>query len=86
MNLWVEEVRRYPVERSTEPVKLTIQPLPTVDQPEDYTGAVGKYTMDVLAKPTKVKIGDPITLSINIKWRGKYSDNRRTITRSRWHG
>ncbi|MHC4268603.1 MAG: BatD family protein [Planctomycetota bacterium] len=62
--------RRYPVERSTEPVKLIIKPLPVVDKPEDFTGAVGKYTMDVLAKPTKVKVGDPITLSINIRGEG----------------
>ncbi|MGR3292650.1 MAG: BatD family protein [Candidatus Scalindua sp.] len=62
--------RRYPVERSTEPVKLIIKPLPTVDKPEDFTGAVGKYTMDVLAKPTKVMVGDPITLTINIRGEG----------------
>jgi hypothetical protein len=62
--------RRYPVERSTEPVKLIIKPLPTVDKPEAFTGAVGKYTMDVLAKPTKVKVGDPITLTINIRGEG----------------
>jgi hypothetical protein len=62
--------RRYPVERSTEPVKLIIKPLPTVDKPEGFTGAVGKYTMDVLAKPTKVMVGDPITLTINIRGEG----------------
>ncbi len=62
--------RRYPVERSTEPVKLIIKPLPAVDKPENFTGAVGKYTMDVLAKPTKVKVGDPITLTINIRGEG----------------
>ena len=62
--------RRYPVERSTDPLKLTIKPLPVVDKPEGFTGAVGKYTMDVIAKPTKVKVGDPITLTINIRGEG----------------
>ncbi len=62
--------RRYPVERSTEPVKLIIKSLPVVDKPEGFTGAVGEYTMDVLAKPTKVKVGDPITLSIKIRGEG----------------
>ena len=62
--------RRYPVERSTEPVKLTINPLTAVDKPKVFTGAVGKYTMDVLAKPTKLKVGDPITLTINIRGEG----------------
>ena len=58
------------MERSTEPVKLVIKPLPVIDRPDDFTGAVGKYTMDVLAKPTKVKVGDPITLTINIRGEG----------------
>ena len=62
--------RRYPVERSTEPVKLIIKHLPVVGKPQGFTGAVGKYTMDVLAKPTKIKVGDPITLSINIRGKG----------------
>ncbi len=62
--------RRYPVERSTEPVKLQIKSLPVTGKPEHFTGAVGRYTMDVLAKPTKIKVGDPITLSINIRGEG----------------
>ena len=62
--------RRYPVERSTAPVKLIIKSLPIVDKPEAFNGAVGKYTMDVLAKPTKVTVGDPITLTINIRGEG----------------
>ena len=61
---------RYPVERSTDPVRLKIKPLPETGKPKDFAGAVGKFTMDVLAKPTNVKAGDPITLSINISGNG----------------
>ncbi|MFQ5787918.1 MAG: BatD family protein, partial [Thermodesulfobacteriota bacterium] len=62
--------QRYPVERSTGSIKLKIKSLPESDKPDDFAGTVGKFTMDVLAKPTKVKVGDPITLSINIRGEG----------------
>ena len=62
--------QKYPVERSTDSIKLKIKSLPESDKPEDFAGTVGKFTMDVLAKPTKVKVGDPITLSINISGEG----------------
>ncbi|MGR3302733.1 MAG: BatD family protein [Candidatus Scalindua sp.] len=62
--------RKYPIERSTDSIKLKIKSLPELDKPEDFAGTVGKFTMDVLAKPTKVKVGDPITLSINIRGEG----------------
>ena len=61
---------RYPVERSTNSLRLTIKPLPVSGKPEDFAGAVGKFTMNVLAKPTAVKAGDPITLTINISGKG----------------
>ena len=62
--------QKYPVARSTDSIKLKIKSLPELDKPEDFAGTVGKFTMDVLAKPTKVKVGDPITLSINIRGEG----------------
>ena len=62
--------QKYPVERSTDSIKLKIKSLPESDKPEDFAGTVGRFTMGVLAKPTKVKVGDPITLSINIRGKG----------------
>jgi hypothetical protein len=61
---------RYPVERNTNSLRLIIKPLPELEKPKDFAGAVGRFTMDVLAKPTEVKVGDPITLSINISGMG----------------
>ena len=62
--------QKYPVERSTDSIKLKIKSLPESDKPEGFAGTVGKFTMDVLAKPTKVKVGDPITLLMNIRGDG----------------
>ncbi|MDR4505251.1 MAG: BatD family protein [Candidatus Scalindua sp.] len=61
---------RYPVERDTNPIKLVIKALPETDKPVDFAGAVGNFTMDVSVKPTKVNVGDPITVTIKIAGKG----------------
>lgn len=61
---------RYPVERDTNSIKLKIKALPETDKPDNFAGAVGNFTMDVSAKPKKVNVGDPITLTIRIAGKG----------------
>jgi hypothetical protein len=51
---------------NSKPLKLTVLPLPEQDKPEDFYGLVGRYTIDASATPTKVNVGDPITLTIKI--------------------
>lgn len=50
--------------------KLNVLPLPTAGKPADFSGAVGRYTMDVSASPTSLAVGDPITLKIQIRGDG----------------
>lgn len=69
------EVRlRYPRANGTERV-LTLEPTqppviiappPDTARPADYTGAVGVFEIDARAKPTRVSVGDPVTLSVVI--------------------
>jgi hypothetical protein len=40
---------------------------PEEGRPGDYTGALGRFTMDVSAKPTRVEQGQPVTLSVAIR-------------------
>jgi len=61
---------RYPVERTTDSIRVKIKPLPDEGKPKDFAGAVGTFTMDVLAKPTVVKVGEPVTLSIKVLGKG----------------
>lgn len=70
------EQKRYPVERSTKSIALMVKPLPEQGKPKDFKGAVGAYNMEVSTKTQKVKIGDPITLSISVYGEG----NIHTIT------
>ena len=43
-----------------------VQPLPTENRPADFNGIVGHYEISAMAVPTKVHVGDPITLHVEI--------------------
>ena len=43
---------------------------PVVDQPEDFSGAVGRYRMTSSATPTEAAVEDPVTLTVRITGRG----------------
>lgn len=59
------QVFRTEVVPSNEPV-LEVLPLPEEGRPADFSGLVGSYSLAVTAVPTKVKVGDPITLTVQI--------------------
>ena len=46
---------------------LEVLPLPTEDMPEDFFGIVGKCDVETSVEPTKLHVGDPMTLKIRIK-------------------
>jgi hypothetical protein len=50
----------------SDPLELTVQPLPEEGKPDGFYGLVGRYTIEASATPTKVNVGDPITLTIKI--------------------
>lgn len=51
---------------SAEGAVLNVKPLPDKDRPSDFNGLVGRYSIAASATPTKVNVGDPITLTISI--------------------
>ena len=55
---------------ATEPVKVESLPLPTQNQPANFSGAVGNFTWTANAGPTTVTVGDPITVRVQISGRG----------------
>jgi hypothetical protein len=55
---------------ATEPVSVESLPLPAQNQPANFTGAVGNFTMNVTAGPTNVTVGDPITVRVRISGSG----------------
>lgn len=64
---------RYPVELKSDEVNLTLLPLPQEGRPEDFSGAVGDYQFIYSAGPKKVKVGDPVTLKMEINGTGNFN-------------
>ncbi|MBN2314234.1 MAG: protein BatD [Sedimentisphaerales bacterium] len=50
----------------SKPLNLDVLPLPQEGKPSEFYGLVGQYTISASAAPTKVNVGDPITLTIKI--------------------
>ncbi|MHC4623388.1 MAG: BatD family protein, partial [Planctomycetota bacterium] len=51
---------------SSKALTLTVLPLPDEGKPPEFYGLVGRYTISASATPTKVNVGDPITLTVKI--------------------
>lgn len=61
---------------ASQPVKITVLPIPSGGQPADFEGAVGKFDLGIKAEPGSVKIGDTITLTISVTGEGNYDTVR----------
>ena len=56
----------------TKPVQIEVLPLPKDGRPEDFSGAVGKFTMDASVSPKKVSAGEPVTLKVTVSGQGNF--------------
>jgi len=64
-----------PTTLRSEPLTLTVLPLPEDGKPATFSGAVGSFTMTVDALPTEVTAGDPITLRMRLSGTGNLADS-----------
>jgi hypothetical protein len=55
-----------PVTASPDVSAIAARPLPEAGRPDDFTGAIGRFTVDASAKPTDVAVGDPITVTFRV--------------------
>lgn len=51
-------------------VTLTVKPLPEEGRPADFSGAVGRFDLDVTVSPDRVRVGDPLTLRMRVSGDG----------------
>jgi hypothetical protein len=51
---------------------ITVKDLPTAGRPDNFTGAIGTYSLAVAADPKKSKVGDPITLKMIVSGSGNF--------------
>lgn len=59
------------VKLQSEKQTMEVKPLPP-NAPPSFSGAVGVFSLDVAAKPTSAKVGDPITVTARISGRGNF--------------
>jgi hypothetical protein len=55
-----------PIEAVASGKEILVLPLPEKGKPEDFSGAVGVFDIKTTASPTKVSVGDPVTLTMTI--------------------
>jgi len=55
---------------ATESFNVESLPLPVANQPANFNGAIGDFTLAATAGPTNVIVGDPITVRVQISGRG----------------
>jgi tetratricopeptide (TPR) repeat protein len=59
-----------PFQLQSQPITLTVLPLPAEGRPADFGGAVGRFTFDATAAPTDVAAGDPVTVKMVVRGDG----------------
>lgn len=55
---------------STQPVEITVKPLPQENQPLDFSGAVGEYRLDAGIDKKEVKTDEAVTLKLSLSGTG----------------
>jgi hypothetical protein len=76
------EQRQVSVATGTETVQSLT--LPRNGAPPDFNGAIGRFTMTMIAGPTNVSAGDPITVRVQITGRGSL-DSVTLPDQPAWH-
>ena len=64
---------RHPVELKSDDLAVKILPLPQEGRPRDFSGAVGDYQFIFSSSPSKLRVGDPTTLKMEINGVGNFN-------------
>lgn len=51
---------------SSTPLQVTINPVPSANQPASFNGSVGQFQLSATAAPIVLKVGDPLTLTVTV--------------------
>lgn len=49
-----------------------VLPVPNEGKPDNFSGAVGEYSLSVKAQPDRVKVGEPINVEMTVEGRGNF--------------
>ena len=63
----------------TQPIKVTVRPLPPLRPPLAFSGLVGKFSITAETETTQLAVGDSATLTITLLGTGNISDAQRPV-------
>jgi hypothetical protein len=72
LNSFFGRLQQKPIKVVSRELHFEVTELPTTDQPENFTGAIGDFRLTTSASPGQVEIGEPITLTIEIEGKGNF--------------
>ena len=52
---------------SSEPLSVTVQAVPSANQPSSFSGGVGEFKLTATASATDLKVGDPFTVTLTVQ-------------------
>lgn len=58
---------------NTDPITVTVQPLPP-DEPADFSGAVGQFSLTATLPMTQSKVNEPLTLLVTLQGQGNINN------------
>ncbi len=64
--------REKEVKIASPELNLSVLPLPEVGKPENFSGAIGDFRLEVAANPVELQPGDPITLTMTVSGQGNF--------------
>jgi hypothetical protein len=63
-----------PVAVSSKPIVLHVSQLPETNRPDDFSGAIGQFDFQASVSPLQVKIGDPLTMKMDVQGNGNFKN------------
>ncbi len=60
----------HPLSIEAEPMTIAVSALPDDGKPDSFSGAVGRFNLNVEASPLELKAGEPITITMDIAGEG----------------
>jgi hypothetical protein len=54
-------------------ISIEVRPLPTIDRPVNYSGAIGSFSANLSIDNDQVEVGDPVRLNFTIEGQGNFA-------------
>lgn len=67
-----QQLQEKKIQIVSKDMELQVLSLPTEGKPADFSGAIGKFDLQVRAQPMEVGPGDPITLTMTVQGTGNF--------------